>query len=220
MQPFARHARLVARGARLTAIDCHAALMDLPRLLGLTLGRIRPMGGILAAEPARLARWRERLAGPGRLVALAFRGGADNPENERRSIDPALLRPLFERDGLRIVSLQKDAPLPHPRALDPASLAAGSGFDARGEAFLDSAAIVSLADCVVTVDTALAHLAGALGRPGYLLLAHVADWRWLTGPGECLWYPSLRIIRQPAPGQWQPVVDRLVQALAAGGARP
>jgi hypothetical protein len=212
LAPFARHAALVAKGTALPPVDCHAALMDLPRRLGLTLGRIRPMTGILEADPARIERWRARLGGgTGRLVAIAWRGGADNPENERRSIDPALLRPLFEHPDLRFVSLQKGAPSPHPRAIDP-----GADFDLPGAAFLDSAAIMAVADAVVTVDTALAHLAGALERPTFLLLPHVADWRWLTDRTDCLWYPAMRLARQPAPGHWLPAVERVVAALTAG----
>ena len=168
---------------------------------------IRPMTGILAADPARVARWRQRLAGPGRLIALVWRGGEANPENERRSIDPELLRPLFERTDLRFVSLQKGEAPPHPAVIDPARLAADDGFDPPGGAFLDSAAILSVADAVVTVDTALAHVAGALGRPGFVLLPHVCDWRWLTGRSDCLWYPSLRLLRQPTQGHWQPVAS-------------
>ncbi len=216
LQPFSRFATLIAKGNPLPTFDCHVALLDLPRLLGLTLGRIRPMTGILAADPARVARWRQRLAGPGRLIALVWRGGDANPENERRSIDLSLLQPLFERTDLRFVSLQKGEALPHPAIIDPALLAADEGFDPRGAAFLDSAAILSIADAVVTVDTALAHVAGALGRPGFVLLPHVCDWRWLTDRSDCLWYPSLRLLRQPAPGQWQPVIDRLPPLLATG----
>jgi hypothetical protein len=186
--------------------------MDLPRRLGLTLGRIRPMTDILAADPARVERWRQRLGGgDGRLIAIAWRGGADNPENERRSIDPDLLRPLFEHPGLRFVSLQKGATSPHARVIDP-----GSELDPPGAAFLDSAAIMTVADAVVTVDTSLAHLAGALGRPGWILLAHVADWRWLAGRTDCLWYPALRLARQPIPGGWAPAVERVREALTVG----
>ncbi len=216
LQPFGRFATLVARGRPLPSFDCHAPLLDLPRLLALAPDRIRPMTGILAADPARVAAWRQRLAGPGRLIALVWRGGEENPENERRSIDPALLAPLFGRDDLRFVSLQKGAPVPHPAIVDPAALAGDAGFDPPGAAFFDGAAILSVADAAVTVDTALAHVAGALGRPGFILLPHVCDWRWLTGRNDCPWYPSLCLLRQPAPGQWQPVIERLRAALASG----
>lgn len=218
LQPFGRYATLVAAGTTLPPFDCHAALLDLPRLLGLTVDRIRPMTGVLSADPARVARWRQRLAGQGKLVAVVWRGGDMNPENGKRSIDPALLTPLFERIDLRFVSLQKNEPVPHPAVIDPSLLARPDGFDPKGAAFLDSAAILSVADCVVTVDTALAHVAGALGRPGFLMLPFVCDWRWLTARSDCPWYPSLTLLRQPVVDDWRSVVERLRPMLTSGRA--
>lgn len=216
LQPFSRYATLAATGTKLPPFDCHAALLDLPRLLGVTVDRIRPMTGVLSADPARVALWRQRLAGQGPLIALVWRGGEMNPENGKRSIDPALLAPLFERTDLRFVSLQKNETVPHPAVIDPTSLAGPEGFDPRGAAFLDSAAILSVADRVVTVDTALAHVAGALGRPGFLPLPFVCDWRWLTARSACPWYPSLTLLRQNASGDWPAVVERLIPLLTSG----
>ena len=139
-----------------------------------------------------------------------------NPENGKRSIDPASLAPLFERTDLRFVSLQKNETLPHPSVIDPMRLAGPAGFDPRGAAFLDSAAILSVADHVVTVDTALAHVAGALGRPGFLMLPFVCDWRWLTARSDTPWYPSLTLMRQTASDDWRGVVERLVPMLTSG----
>jgi tetratricopeptide (TPR) repeat protein len=212
MKPFGQYATLLGQGSAIPPVDCHAPLMDLPRLLGVTAGRIRPMTGVLAAEPARVERWRATLANrPGRLVALCWRGGDDNPENARRSIDPALLQPLFEWRDLRLVSLQRGTPAPHPDVFDP-----GAALDPAGEAFLDSAAILTLADAVVTVDTSIAHLAGALGRPTWLLLPLVADWRWLTGRSDCPWYPSVTLARQAVAGNWPTAITQAVRALGAG----
>jgi tetratricopeptide (TPR) repeat protein len=216
LQPFNRYATLVAAGTTLPSFDCHAPLLDLPRLIGLTVDRIRPMTGVLEADPARVSRWRERLAGQGKLVALVWRGGEMNPENGRRSIDPALLAPLFERHDLRFVSLQKNEPVPHPSVIDPSQIAGPAGFDPKGAAFLDSAAILSVADHIVTVDTALAHVAGALGRPGHVLLPFVCDWRWLTARSDTPWYPPLTLMRQAASDDWRSVVERLIPALTSG----
>ena len=216
LQPFGRYATLVASGTTLPPFDCHAALLDLPRLIGLTVDRIRPMTGVLTEDPARVSLWRERLAGPGKLFALVWRGGEMNPENGKRSIDPAALAPLFERTDLRFVSLQKNEPVPHPSVIDPVRLAGPAGFDPRGAAFLDSTAILSVADCVVTVDTALAHVAGALGRPGHLMLPFVCDWRWLTARSDTPWYPSLTLMRQTASDDWRGVIERLVPMLTPG----
>lgn len=218
LQPFGRYATLVAAGTTLPAFDCHAALLDLPRLIGLTVDRIRPMTGVLTPDPARVARWRQRLAGEGPLVALVWRGGEMNPENGRRSLDPMLLTPLFDRTDRRFVSLQKNEPVPHPSVIDPSTLAGPDGFDPKGAAFLDSAAILSVADHVVTVDTALAHVAGALGCPGTLLLPFVCDWRWLTARSDCPWYPSFTLLRQPTIDDWRIVIGRLVQMPMSGPA--
>jgi len=209
LRPLARHATLVAKDATLPPFDLHAPLLDLLRHLDVTVDRIRPMTGLLEAEPARVERWRAALGNDRRpLVALCWRGGEENPENERRSMTTDALAPLLSLPDLRFVSLQKDAPAPHRSVIVP-----GPEFDPPGAAFLDSAAIMTVADFVVTVDTSLAHLAGALRRPAFLLLAYSAEWRWLTERRDSPWYPSLRLIRQKEAGDWRGPVEGVATAL-------
>jgi tetratricopeptide (TPR) repeat protein len=217
LKPLARFATLAAKGSTLPPVDCHLPLMDLPQRLGITGATVPPLTGLLAAEPERIAHWRERLArqrgGPParRLVALCWRGGDDNPENERRSVPPSLLAPLFALPDVTFISLQKGAEPP-----DKAVVVPDEPFDAKGEAFLDSAAILSIVDAAVTVDTAIAHLAGALGCRTYTLLPSVADWRWLADRSDCPWYPSMRLVRQKTAGDWSTAIREAACTIAEG----
>ncbi|MEX0809821.1 MAG: tetratricopeptide repeat protein [Dongiaceae bacterium] len=215
MRPLESCATLVAKGATLPPFDCHLPLMDLPQRLGITEATIPNLTGLLAAEPQRLAHWRAWIAGLSvpparRRIALCWRGSDDNPENDRRSIPPALLAPLFALPGFSFISLQKNAASPHPAVIVPAE-----PFDPKGAAFLDSAAILSLVDAAITVDTSIAHLAGSLGCRTLNLLPFVADWRWGADRSDCPWYPTMRLIRQKAPGDWASVVRTLVAELGA-----
>ncbi|MEX2202172.1 MAG: tetratricopeptide repeat protein [Dongiaceae bacterium] len=212
LQPLTRYATLVATGVTLPPFDCHLPLMDLPQRLGIAETTIPPLIGLLAAEPARIARWRPWISSlpARRRIALCWRGGDDNPENERRSVPVTALAPLFALPDTVFVGLQKGAASPHPAVVMP-----DAPFDAKGDAFLDSAAILSLVDRAITVDTSIAHLAGALGSRTYTLLPYVADWRWLANRPDSSWYPTMRLVRQKAPGDWDSVIRALVAELNA-----
>ena len=130
----------------------------------------------------------------------------------RRSLPADALAPLADIAGVRFVSLQKDQPL--PAGLDMADpMPDCADFD-------DTAAVVAGLDLVIAVDTSVAHLAGALGRPVWLLSRYDMCWRWLHGRRDSPWYPGLRLYRQPAPGEWGPVMHEVaadLRTLAAGG---
>jgi ADP-heptose:LPS heptosyltransferase len=115
----------------------------------------------------------------------------------QRSLSPERLAPLFGLAGLRFFSLQKDAP----------PIAGVADFMAEMEDFADTAGLIANLDLVISVDTAVAHLAAGLGKPVWLLDRFDPDWRWLLGRRDSPWYPSLRIYRQPAPGDWDAVLD-------------
>lgn len=122
---------------------------------------------------------------------------------------------------MRLVSLQRKAGLEQLKALpqgmevvDP-----GSGFDAGGDAFVDTAALMASLDLVVSSDSAVAHLAGAMGRPTWLAIKAVPEWRWMLGRDHTPWYPTMRLFRQPRAGDWDSVFAAMAQALRAGGAR-
>ncbi|MGE5468978.1 MAG: tetratricopeptide repeat protein [Ignavibacteria bacterium] len=189
--------------------DLHCSLLSLPHLLGLApaaLSAARYM-----TVPEDMARhWAARLAGlPNPKVGVAWAGGAQLPEDSVRSLALKEFRPLAETSGVTFVSLQKGAPAAQLAELDWPIV------DWMGECrdFLDTAALVQGLDLVVSADTAVAHLAGALGKPVWLLNRHESEWRWMLGREDSLWYPTMRIFRQPAPRDWAAVMLRVAEEL-------
>jgi len=208
-------ARVIARGEPLPACAAHLPLMSLPEVFGTTLDTIPAADGYLQADPARVAQWRRRLeALPGMRVGLVWAG---NPRlgglsydraDRRRSLSLALLAPLA-LPGVSLVSLQKG------EAGRQAQGMAVTDWTAELHDMADTAALVDALDLVISVDTAVAHLAGALGKPIWLLNRYDNDWRWLLGRDDSPWYRSLRQFRQSMPGGWTEVVSRVAAALSA-----
>jgi tetratricopeptide (TPR) repeat protein len=198
--------------APLPAIDGYVPLLGLLHRLGTTLETIPGAAPYLAAAPERVAALAPLLAGGRPRIGLVWRGNPRHPNDRRRSLPLPLLQPLLSLRGARFFSLQ-----PGFAAAELAVPAmAGRILDlspALGD-FADTAAVLEELDLVVTVDTAVAHLAGALGRPCWLLLPFSAEWRWLAQREDSPWYPSLRLFRQERPGDWPAVIARLAQALA------
>jgi Flp pilus assembly protein TadD len=207
----------VARGDPLPPFDLHCPLMSLPRASGTTLDTI-PGAPYLEAEPALSATWRERLAGlPGVKVGLVWAGGRRaNPDlaaiDARRSITLNMLAPLGEVPGVSFISLQKGEPAAQA-ASHPPDLALHD-FTAELGDFADTAALVDALDLVISVDTSVAHLAGGLGKPVWLLNRFDTDWRWLLNRDDSPWYPTLRQFRQPSPLDWEGVIVALREALS------
>ena len=212
--------RVVTGDAPLPPFDVHLPLMSGPWRLGTTLATVPGHTPYLAADPSRTGRWRDRLAGlPGLKVGLVWSGDPRphdpraNAVDRRRSVGLARLAPVLAVPGVSFVSLQKGK-----AEADMATLAADRRpFNPMGEVgdFADTAAIVANLDLVITVDTSVAHLAGALGKPVWILSRFDGCWRWLADRDDSPWYPSARLFRQRHPGDWAPVVDRVAQALAA-----
>ena len=209
--------RVVAQGDALPPFDRHCPLMSLPRLCGTRLDTIPSGAPYLTADPETRQIWQAHLAaGDARAlkVGLVWSGNprAHLPEltaiDRRRSIPADLLRPLAACAGVRFYSLQKDGP-PPPVGLDLIDVMA------EMRDFADTAALVAQLDLVISVDTSVAHLAAALGKPVWLLNRFDSCWRWLTDRDDSPWYPSLRLFRQTAPGDWPGVVERVVPALQA-----
>lgn len=207
-------ARIVASGEALPRFDAHLPMLSLPRVLGATLAGIPAGVPYLRADPAKTSFWRQRLDGDPRLcVGLAWAGRrrADLPRasaiDRRRSMTPDLLAPLFDLSDVRFVSLQKDG---------PALGANAPVLDVMGEIgdFADTAALVANLDLVISVDTSVVHLAGALGKPVWMLDRFDPCWRWLRGRNDSPWYPGLRIFRQTSPGDWAGVIERVAACLA------
>jgi hypothetical protein len=206
-------ATVVVQDSPPPAVDLACPLPSLPLAFATTLATIPSPGGYLSADPARVALWRERL-GPALRprVAIAWRGSAAHRNDASRSIDLARLAPHLPA-GIEYLSLQKDM-----RAGDAEALRAIPGARDLGASlrdFDDSAALCVLADRVACVDTSLAHLAGALGRPVDVLLPFAPDWRWLLGRRDSPWYASATLHRQEAVGDWSAALESLGACLAA-----
>ncbi len=205
----------IALGDPLPEFDCYAPLMSLPLLFGTTLDTIPADAPYLFAEPAKIERWRERVAAlPGLRVGIAWAGNPDYRADVRRSLHFDLLRPLADLPGVSFVSLQKG---PAVRQADGAAQGLRlERFDDDLSDFSETAALMMNLDLILSVDTAVAHLAGALGRPVWLFNRFDTDWRWLLDRSDSPWYPSLRVFRQQAPGDWAGVVNDMGVALEHG----
>lgn len=191
------------------ALKARCQTLSLYYLMGGEEGNIIPADiPYLSAEPERVAAWRSRLEGlPGRRIGLSWWGG----ERNTRSVAPESLAPLAEVPGVSFVSLHREEDkAPPPPGLPLTTL--GPNLDADG-AFVDTAAVMMNLDLIITHDTSIAHLAGALGKPVWVLLKQIPDCRWgLTGD-TTPWYPNMRLFRQPAARQWGPVIRDVAEAL-------
>lgn len=208
---------IVARGEALPHFDVHAPMLSLPHLLGVTADAVPAPAPYLAADPARIALWRDWLQSrPGLRVGLVWQGNPTAKVDKGRSIPLACLAPLAAIPHIRLISLQKNEGVEQldglPTGMTVETL--GADFDAGPGAFLDSAAVMMNLDLVITSDTAIAHLAGALGRPVWVLLQAVPDWRWLDGRADCPWYPSMRLFHQTRAGDWDGLAQRVAGELS------
>jgi len=193
------------------AFDFHCELMSLPLAMGLQLHDLPGSTGYLSADPARVDKWRARLASlPRPLVGLVWAGRPEHANDARRSMRLSDLAPLAQ-DGITFVSLQK-GPAAQQSATPPAGMALLSLSDEIRD-FEDTAAILTLLDVLVSVDSSPVHLAGALGCPAWVMLPFLPDWRWLLERDDTPWYPSVRLFRQQARGEWGPVLQAVSAAL-------
>uniref|UniRef100_UPI00016ACDD7 tetratricopeptide repeat protein n=1 Tax=Burkholderia humptydooensis TaxID=430531 RepID=UPI00016ACDD7 len=210
---------LVARGEPLPPFDLHCPLLSLPLELRTDLSSIPADVPYLRADPVRVERWRMRLGASGQpRVGLVWSGNPLHVNDRNRSMTLADLLPLLD-DRYDWVSLQKVMRDDDRPALD-ASPVRFVGDELAD--FADTAALVEAMDAVISVDTSVAHLAGALGRPLAVMLPHTPDFRWLLDRDDSPWYPGARLFRQPEGGEWASVVERVrgaLPALVAAGAR-
>ena len=206
--------RLFNRWAEIPGFSAWCMMSSLPYLFGTELDTIPSQSPYLRPDPAKVAVWRDRvaaMAGGLRRVGLFWSGRASHPNNLRRSMFLAQLQALRAVPGVCFFSLQKEISRP-----DSAELAAWPnlhGLSADLTDFDETAALISNLDLVITVDSAVGHLAGALGRPVWLMLAAPSDWRWLLDRADTPWYPSMRLYRQPRPGDWTGLVNHVAAAL-------
>lgn len=205
--------QLVAQGETLPQFDVHVPLLSLPHCLDTTLETI-PTQIPYVSPPASHHLKLDAPQGTLLKVGIAWAGSPKNPNNRHRSLDLAYFSTLFDIPGVAFYSLQKELP-----AAELARLADYKGriqdLSNQLHDFTDTAAVVLQLDLVITVDTSIAHLAGALGKSAWVLLNFDPDWRWLIGRETSPWYPSIRLFRQDSPGNWQDVFARVAESLSA-----
>ncbi len=214
LAPLAARSKLadqvVAPGEVVPHFDLHAPFLDLPHLFATTLETIPAITPYLVADAAHVQSLRARTAGRGGLrVGFNWTGNPLSPVERFRNLPITAAAPLARLSGIDWIGLQKGSggdAVPRPVGLD---------LIETGEGPLDeTAALIASLDLVVSTDTAVAHLAGALGVPTWLMLHHAPDWRWQLGRADSPWYPSMRLFRQANPGDWAPVVGAVAEALS------
>ena len=195
--------------------DFQCPLMNLPGVfehLGLPIPNKMPY---LAAEPGRVASWKSRIGDHGFRVGIVWQGNRYDGDNVR-SYPLDALRPLAAIPGVRLISLQINGgteqlenlpPEMRVERLDP-------DFDTGEDGFLDAAAVIEVLDLVVTCDTSIAHLSGALGRPVWIALNEAPEWRWQRHRDDSVWYPTARLFRQEEKDDWKGLFLRMAEALA------
>jgi tetratricopeptide (TPR) repeat protein len=203
---------VVTDGEPLPPFDVQCPLLSLPLAFGTDLNSIPASVPYLKPDRKQSAIWKKRLAAekPHRRIGLAWAGSAMHKKDRTRSVELSQLAPLAAIPGTSFFSLQtgeagKQAP--------PADMTLHD-FTAELSDFADTAALLSCLDLVITVDTAVAHLAGAMGKPVWVLVSYAPDWRWLVHREDSPWYPTLRLFRQTSIGDWANVIQRVADSLA------
>jgi tetratricopeptide (TPR) repeat protein len=211
LSPLPGVAAVIARGKPLPRFDCHCPLMSLPLVFATDLATIPAQIPYVAAVDHDVALWRERLPRRGPLIGLVWSGERLHDNDRNRSLRLETLLPLLQMPDVTFVSLQHEVRDEDANLLQEQSTVAHVGDRLRD--FADTAAVVSLLDAVISADTAVAHLAGAMGKPLLLLLPFGGDFRWLRERDDSPWYPTARLFRQPAFGDWASVIEALRREL-------
>lgn len=199
---------VLVAGRPLPGFDVHAALLDLPRLLGIELGDLPGHLPYLAVPPERRERWAQRLAGTaGFKVGLVWAGNPNVKNDRWRSPRLAPLLPLLDVPGVTFFALQKGDGRRDLEGIGKRDNLIDLGDELSD--FADTAAVIEQMDLVISTDTSVVHLAGGLGKPVWVMLHLSLDWRW-TGAAAQAWYPSVRLYQQRVLGEWEELVDRVV----------
>ena len=202
---------LIPAGQLPPAFNQHSELMSLPAAMGLQLADLPGAMPYLKPDPERLAHWQKRLADlPRPIVALVWAGRPTHTNDANRSMKLSDFAPLAH-PNIQFIAIQKGPPA--TQALTPPEGMNILSLDQEIKDFDDTAAILCVADLLISVDSSPVHLAGALGRPAWVMLPLVPDWRWLIGREDTPWYPTVRLFRQTERGNWLGVLDRLSDAL-------
>jgi tetratricopeptide (TPR) repeat protein len=211
LQGTAGPQRVLARGAPLPEFVAHAPLMSLPAIFGTTLEDMPWSGPYIRANPEKVSAWGDRLEGSGFRVGLVWAGRPQQWDDRKRTISLDLFAPLSRAAGAVFYSLQVGEAA--AQAANPPAGLRLVDMAPRIVDFADTAAIVANLDLVITIDTSVAHLAGAMGVPVWVLIASAPDWRYHLGRSDNPWYPSMRLFRQDRNGDWSAPIARVAAAL-------
>ena len=204
--------RAVVKSVTPPVTDCYIPLLSLPHIFKTTLDTVPAPIPYLVPDPPKVKDWRQMLAGDTQFkVGLVWRGSATNPMDRDRSCPLAIFAPLLAISGVSYYSLQVGAAADEIAAFPQA--ASLIDLTQHLNDFSDTAALLANLDLIISVDTAVAHLAGALGKPVWVLLTNRPDWRWMNNRNDSPWYPSMRLFCQPQPGNWHSVIIEVARSL-------
>jgi Tfp pilus assembly protein PilF len=209
--------QLITEGQEYPDFDFHAPLLSLPGVFKTVLATIPATVPYLFADPALIAYWREKLSQfSGFRIGINWHGRVGDPQSARRDIPLENFLPLAQLPGVRLISLQKSPPsnMSHASCLPAEIIDLGPDVDQTRGAFVDTAAIMMNLDLVITSDTSVPHLAGALGVPVWVALPSIPEWRWLLDRSDSPWYPTMRLFRQPTAGDWTTVFVEMQSTLS------
>lgn len=205
---------IIAEDAQPDNFDYYCPLMSLPLAAGTTLANVPSNVPYLTADDGRVEKWKSRLGDRGIKIGICWRG-SNTAVAEERTFPLAEFYRISRLPYVRLISLQKadeaEELLNLPAGMNVEVL--GDDFDAGGDAFIDTAAVMKCLDLVITPDTAIAHMAGALGCPVWLALKWLPEWRWLLDRSDSPWYPTMSLFRQPLPGDWHSVFAEIEHQL-------
>ena len=209
--------RVVAAGQALPPFDAHLPLMSLPRIFRTSVDTVPWSGPYVLPDARRVSETAGLLPSGGLRVGLAWAGRPQQGDDRKRSSSLAMMAPLARAANVTFYSLQKGPPA--KQASEPPPGMVLSDLDSRIRDFTDTAAIISQLDLVITVDTSVANLAGAMGRPTWVLLSTIPDWRYRLEGDDTPWFPTMRLFRQAADGDWSAPMARAAEALTQLAAR-
>jgi hypothetical protein len=211
---FAGEVEVIAAGEARPPFDLHCSLLSLPRVFATTIATMPADVPYLSVPDASLEKWRARLPNSGlRRIGIVWAGNPKHKNDRNRSIPLREMLPLLAQPDATFFSLQKDLRAEDADVLrsEPSLVQLAEGMDS----FADTAAIISLLDLVISVDTSVVHLAGALGKPVWVLLPRAPDWRWMLDRDDSPWYPTARLFRQTRWRDWSNVIGRVAAELSA-----
>lgn len=190
--------------------DYQSALLSLPQCFGTTRDTVPAAVPYVFAEPELVAKWRDRIGSEPFKIGICWQGNPSGKIDRGRSVPLTEFAPVAAVPGVHLISLQRKHGLEQLANLPQGMRVETPGaFDEGNDAFVDTAAIMENLDLIVTSDTSVAHVAGALGRPVWLALRHTPDWRWMLKRSDSPWYPTMRLFRQPARGDWHTVFTKM-----------